>query len=120
MDKLTLTLPCGQDKAVVEADIKGFCDTIHHDWMLRMWQERLADGACLRLIKQWLKAGVRDTDGPGLQPASGTPHGGIVSPVLAKVSLHYTLAWWFHKVVKPPCQGEACLLRYADDCAPRA
>jgi group II intron reverse transcriptase/maturase len=119
VDKLTLKLQCGQDNAVVEADIKGFFDTIHHDWMLRMVQERIADGAFLRLITKWLKAGVLDTDGTVLHPASGTPQGGIVSPVLAHVYLHYTLDLWFHKVVKPRCQGEACLMRYADDCAPR-
>ena len=115
VDKLTLKLQFGQYNAVVEADIKGFFDTINHDWMLRMLQERIEDGAFLRLIKKWLKAGVLDTDGTVLHPASGTPQGGIVSPVLANVYLHYTLDLWFHKVVKPRCQGEACLIRYADD-----
>jgi RNA-directed DNA polymerase len=81
-----------------------------------MLKERIEDGAFLRLIKKWLKAGVLETDGTVLHPASGTPQGGIVSPVLANVSLHYALDLWFHKVVRPRCQGEACLIRYADDC----
>lgn len=116
VDKLTLKLQFGQDNAVGEADIKGVFDTINHDWMLRMVQERIEDGAFWRLIKKWLKAGVLDTDGTGLHPASGTPQGGIVAPVLANGYVHYTLALWFPQVVKPRCQGEACLRRYADDC----
>jgi RNA-directed DNA polymerase len=77
VDKLTLKLQFGQYNVVVEADIKGFFDTINHDWMLRMLQERIEDGAFLRLIKKWLKAGVLETDGTVLHPASGTPQGGI-------------------------------------------
>jgi len=84
VDKLTLKLQFGHYNAVVEADIKGCFDTSNHDWMLRMLQERIDDGAFLRLIKKWLKAGVLDTHGTVLHPASGTPQGGSVSPVLAK------------------------------------
>jgi retron-type reverse transcriptase len=54
-----------------------------------------------------------------LHPATGTPQGGIVSPILANVYLHYAVDLWFEKVVKPSCRGEACLIRYADDGAPR-
>ena len=80
MDKRTLKLQFGQYNAVGEADSKGCFDTINHDWMRRMLQERLEDGAFLRLIKKWLKAGGLDTDGTVLHPASGTPQGGIVTP----------------------------------------
>jgi group II intron reverse transcriptase/maturase len=115
VDKLTIKLQFGRYNFVVEADIKGFFDNINHDWMNRMLGERIEDGAFLRLIKKWLKAGVLDTDGQVLHPATGTPQGGIVSPILANVYLHYALDLWFHKVVKPRCRGEACLIRYADD-----
>jgi RNA-directed DNA polymerase len=117
---LTIKLQFGRYKYVVEADIKGFFDNLDHDWLLKMLAERIADKALLRLIKKWLKAGVLDTDGQGIHPATGTPQGGIVSPILANVYLHYALDLWFEKVVKKRCQGEACLLRYADDSAPRA
>ena len=80
-----------------------------------MVAERIDDGALLRFIRKWLKAGVLDTDGLGLHPATGTPQGGTVSPVLATVFLHYVLDLWFEKVVKQHCRGEACLIRYADD-----
>jgi len=115
VDWLTIKLQFGRYNSVVEADIKGFFDDIDHEWMMRMLEERIEDGAFLRLIKKWLKAGVLDTDGQVLHPATGTPQGGIISPILANVYLHYALDLWFHKVVKPRCGGEACLIRYADD-----
>lgn len=115
VDWLTIKLQFGQYNVVVEADIQGFFDNINHDWMMQMLEERIEDGAFLRLITKWLKAGVLDTNGQVLHPVTGTPQGGIVSPILANVYLHYALDLWFHKVVKPRCRGEACLIRYADD-----
>lgn len=115
VDKLTIKLQFGQYHFVVEADIKGFFDNIQHGWLIRMLEERLEDGALLRLIRKWLKAGVLETDGQVIHPATGTPQGGVISPILANVYLHYALDLWFQKVVKPRCRGEACLIRYADD-----
>jgi RNA-directed DNA polymerase len=115
VDRLTIKLQFGRYNFVVEADIKGFFDNIDHDWMMRMLAERIEDGAFLRLIRKWLRAGVLDTDGQILHPVTGTPQGGIISPILANVYLHYALDLWFHHVVKPRCGGEACLIRYADD-----
>jgi group II intron reverse transcriptase/maturase len=85
VDKLTIKLQFGRYNWVVEADIKGFFDNIDHVWMIRMLAERIDDRALLRLIKKWLKAGVLDTDGQVLHPVTGTPQGGIVSPILANV-----------------------------------
>ena len=104
---------------VVEADIRGFFEHMDHDWVLGMLGERIDDRAFLGLIRKWLKAGILDTDGAVLHPDAGTPQGGIVSPVLANVYLHYALDLWFERVVKPRCRGKALLCRYADDCAPR-
>ncbi len=115
VDKLTIKLQFGRYNWLVEADIRAFFDNVEHDWMIRMLQERIDDRALLRLIKKWLKAGILDTDGKVIHPATGTPQGGIVSPVLANVYLHYVLDLWFHKVVKKYCRGEACLIRFADD-----
>jgi RNA-directed DNA polymerase len=115
VDKLTITRQFGRYNWVVEADIQGFFATIDHEWLIRMLAERIEDRALLRLIKKWLKAGVLDTDGQVLHPVTGTPQGGIVSPILANVYLHDALDLWFEKVVKPSCRGEACRIRYADD-----
>ena len=115
VDKLTVKLQFGKYHSVVEADIKGYFDNIDHQWMLKMLARRVDDQALLRLIAKWLKAGVLETDGQVVQPSTGTPQGGIISPILANVYLHYALDEWFQKVVKPHCRGEACLIRYADD-----
>jgi RNA-directed DNA polymerase len=88
VDKLTVKLQFGRYNYVVEADIKGFFDHIEHHWMMRMLGERIEDGALLRLIQKWLKAGVLDTDGRVIHPETGSPQGGIVSPILANVYLH--------------------------------
>jgi group II intron reverse transcriptase/maturase len=113
--KLTVELQFGRYHYVVEADIKGFFDSMDHDWMIRMLAERIDDRAFLGLIRKWLRAGILDTTGAILHPVTGTPQGGVVSPVLSNVYLHYVLDLWFEKVIKPQCRGEACLLRYADD-----
>jgi len=115
VDKLTVKLQFGRYNFVVEADIKGYFDHIDHEWLTRMLEERIDDRALMRLIKKWLKAGILDTDGKVIHPVTGTPQGGIVSPILANVYLHYALDLWFHKVVRKHRRGEACLIRYADD-----
>jgi len=80
-----------------------------------MLSRRIGDRELLRLIQKWLKAGVLDTDRTVIHPTAGTPQGGIVSPILANVYLHYVLDLWFREVVKWHSKGEACLIRYADD-----
>ena len=100
---------------VVEADVRKFFEQIDHDWMVRMLAERVDDRALIGLIKKWLKAGVLEEDGRIEHPATGSPQGGVVSPVLANIYLHYVLDLWFEKRVKRASQGEAVLYRYADD-----
>ena len=100
---------------VVEADIKGFFDNMDHNWIIETLKQRIDDKAFLNLILKWLKAGILDTDGKIIDPESGTPQGGIVSPILANVYLHFALDLWFEKCVKKNCKGEAMLVRYADD-----
>ena len=112
---LTYQLQFGTFGYLVEADIQGFFDNIDHDWLLEMLALRIDDAAFLRLICKWLKAGILEPDGMVIDPETGTPQGGIVSPVLANVYLHYALDLWFERVVKPHCHGEALLCRYADD-----
>jgi RNA-directed DNA polymerase len=112
---LTFQLQYGRFGYLVEADIQGFFDNIDHEWVLRMLALRIDDKAFLNLLRKWLKAGILEPDGRVEHPETGTPQGGIVSPVLANISLHYALDLWFERVVKPHCTGEAILCRYADD-----
>ena len=100
---------------VVEADIKGFFDNINHDWLIRMLEERINDRAFTGLIKKWLKAGILDKDRMIIHPATGTPQGGVISPVLANIYLHFVLDLWFEKKIKQKCKGRVYLCRYADD-----
>ena len=112
---LTEELQCGGHHFVVEADIKGFFDNIRWDWLERMLEQRISDGAFLNLIRKWLRAGILEEDGQVIHPQTGTPQGGVVSPVLANIYLHYVLDLWFERVVKPKQQGRCRILRYADD-----
>jgi len=115
VDKLTTKLQFGRFNFVVEADIKGFFDNLNHNELLEMLAERVDDKALLWLIGKWLKAGVLDTDGKTLHPETGSPQGGVISPILANIYLHYALDMWFQKVVIPHCRGQAYLIRFADD-----
>jgi group II intron reverse transcriptase/maturase len=112
---LGFNLQYGRFGHVVEADIKGYFDNIDHDWLLRMLGLRIDDKAFLSLIRHLLTAGILDIDGQILHPVTGSPQGGIVSPILANVYLHHVIDLWFEQVVKAHCRGQALLIRYADD-----
>ncbi len=81
VSELTFQLQYGVYGYVVEADIKGFFDNIDHEWLLKMMSLRIDDKAFLRLIAKWLKAGVLEPDGLIIHPETGTPKGGIITPV---------------------------------------
>jgi RNA-directed DNA polymerase len=99
---------------LVEVDIQKFFDTLDHAWLREFLQRRVRDGVLLRLIGKWLKAGVLE-EGELTHPEAGSPQGGVISPLLANVYLHYVLDEWFEQVVKPCLKGRAFLVRYADD-----
>jgi RNA-directed DNA polymerase len=99
---------------LVEVDIRQFFDTLDHAQLRSLLRQRVRDGVLLRLIDKWLKAGVLE-DGELTYPEAGTPQGGVVSPLLANVYLHYVLDVWFQEVVQPCLKGRAFLVRYADD-----
>lgn len=112
---LTDELHWGRYHFVVEADIRGFFEHIQWDWLMRMLEQRIQDGALLGLIRKWLRAGILEEDGRVIHPETGTPQGGVVSPVLANVYLHYVLDLWFERVVRKGNRGGSKLFRYADD-----
>ncbi|MDC0936735.1 group II intron reverse transcriptase/maturase [Pirellulales bacterium] len=99
---------------VLEVDIQKFFDNLDHGHLREFLRQRVRDGVLLRLIGKWLKAGVME-DGSVSYPDSGSPQGGVVSPILSNIFLHYVLDLWFEQEVKPRLQGRAFLIRYADD-----
>ena len=99
---------------LLEVDIRKFFDTLEHAHLRTFLQQRIRDGVVLRLIGKWLNAGVME-DGAVTHPEAGSPQGGVISPVLANVYLHYVLDHWFAREVQPRLQGRAYRIRYADD-----
>jgi RNA-directed DNA polymerase len=99
---------------VLEADIEDFFGSVDRAWLQEILQRRMRDGVLLRLIGKWLNAGVME-EGRVYRPESGTPQGGVVSPILANIYLHEVLDEWFEHQVKPRLNGRAFLVRYCDD-----
>jgi RNA-directed DNA polymerase len=99
---------------VLEVDIQGFFDSLDHGHLRALLDQRVRDGVLRRVIDKWLKAGVLE-EGNVSYPETGTPQGGVISPLLANVYLHEVLDRWFEGVVKPRLEGRALLIRYADD-----
>ena len=98
---------------IVDADIRGFFDHVDHEWLMKFLELRIADPNLRpdQTIPQGRSGGSRNR----VRHPEGTPQGGLISPILANVYLHYVLDLWFEKVVKKRCQGEAYVVRYADD-----
>ncbi len=104
----------GRVNYVVEADIKGFFDNVDHKWLIKCIEQHIKDPRMIRLIKRFLIAGIME-DGKYIKTEQGTPQGSILSPVLANIYMHYVLALWFEKKVKPNFKGESYITIYADD-----
>jgi RNA-directed DNA polymerase len=99
---------------VLEADIQSFYDDLDRSQLRNFLDQRVRDGVIRRALDKWLKAGVME--GRTLShPTTGTPQGGVISPLLSNIYLHEVLDTWFEAVVKPRLQGEAFLIRFADD-----
>jgi len=99
---------------VLDADIKGFFDTIDHEWLLKFLEHRISDKRILRLIGKWLRAGVSD-EGQWSETTVGTPQGAVISPLLGNVFLHYVLDLWIQDWRGRNCRGDVVIVRYADD-----
>lgn len=99
---------------LIDADISKYFDTLDKAHLRTMLDRRVRDGVIRRLIGKWLSAGVLEA-GEVWYPETGTPQGGVVSPLLSNLYLHEVLDTWFEQVVRPRLRGRAFLIRYADD-----
>jgi RNA-directed DNA polymerase len=99
---------------IVEADIRGFFDNVDQEKLMAFMAHRIADKRILRYIKRFLKAGIQE-DGEFRASERGTPQGGVISPILANIYLHYSLDLWLTRKFAKTCGGTARLIRYADD-----
>ena len=99
---------------ILIADITGLFDNIDHQKLLGFIRRRVNDGAILRLIGKWLNAGVMEEDRLEY-PDKGTPQGGVISPLLSNIFLHYVLDDWIAKEVNPRMKGKCFIIRWADD-----
>jgi RNA-directed DNA polymerase len=98
---------------VLDADLKAFFDSVSHDWMKKFIEHRISDDRMVRLLMKWLKAGVME-EGVRHDVERGTPQGGIISPLMANIFLHYALDLWVLKWRKG-ARGKVYFVRYADD-----
>ena len=99
---------------IVEADIRGFFDNVDQDQLMKFLEHRIADKRVLRYIKRFLIAGIQE-DGAFRASERGTPQGGVISPLLANIYLHYSLDLWVTRKFARTCGGTIRLIRYADD-----
>ena len=99
---------------VIDLDIRQFFDNVDKRHLFEMLDRRVRDGVIRRAIGKWLNAGMME-NGVVIHPETGTPQGGVISPLLANIYLHEVLDTWFEDVVKPRLKGAAFMVRYADD-----
>jgi len=114
LDAATVAIEHRKVSWVLDADIRGFFDTMDHDWVMRFIEHRIADRRVQRHIKKWLKAGILE-DGAWREADEGVPQGGSISPLLANVYLHYALDLWVQWWRRHRARGEVIIVRYADD-----
>ena len=114
LDALSVAITSKKVSWVLDADIKGFFDTIDHEWLLKFLEHLISDKRILRLIGKWLRAGVSD-EGQWSETTVGTPQGAVISPLLGNVFLHYVLDLWIQDWRGRNCRGDVVIVRYADD-----
>ena len=99
---------------IIDADLKNYFGSINHGILRELLDKRVKDGVIRRMIDKWLKAGVMEA-GNISYPAEGTPQGGILSPILSNIYLHYVLDEWFSEQIQPLLRGQSFIVRWADD-----
>jgi RNA-directed DNA polymerase len=114
LDAFSVALTRKRVNYVLDCDIRGFFDTLSHEWLVKFLQHRVADPRILRLIQKWLRAGVSE-EGQWSETTIGVPQGAVVSPLLANVYLHYVFDLWVEAWRKRVAQEDMVVVRFADD-----
>jgi RNA-directed DNA polymerase len=114
LDALWVALTQKKVNYVLDADIRGFFDHLHHEWLMKFVRHRVADPRLLRLIQKWLKAGVMEEE-RWSETEEGTPQGSALSPLLGNIYLHYVLDLWVEVWRRKCARGDVIVVRYADD-----
>jgi group II intron reverse transcriptase/maturase len=114
LDALAVGIQTKKVSWLLDADIRGFFDTLDHEWLVKFVEHRIADDRVVRHIQKWLNAGVME-EGKCVQQEEGVPQGGSVSPLLANIYLHYVFDLWADQWRKTRAQGDVIIVRYADD-----
>ena len=114
LDALSVGIETRKVNWVLDADIRGFFDTLNHEWLIRFVEHRVGDRRVVRLIEKWLRAGVLE-EGQRIRSEVGTVQGGSISPLLANLYLHYVFDLWVHRWRRQHAQGDVVVVRFADD-----
>ena len=114
IEKLDKIIMNGKIEWIVDADIRGCFENIDHKWLVKFLEEIIEDKVFIRYIVRFLKSGIME-DMKRYETDRGTPQGGLISPILANVYLHYVLDLWFKNEIQKNCKGKAYMVRYADD-----
>ncbi len=114
LDALYVGLLTRKVNWILDADIKGFFDSLNHEWLIKFVEHRIGDDRVIRLIRKWLKAGVL-VEGVHTDTNEGVPQGGSISPLLANIYLHYALDLWVDHKRADKSRGEVIIVRWADD-----
>jgi group II intron reverse transcriptase/maturase len=113
LDALYVAIKTRRVNWVLDADIRGYFDAISHEMLVKFVEHRIADRRVVRLIQKWLNAGVLE-DGKRMRSEAGTPQGGVISPLLANIYLHYVFDLWVRDW-RRQAKGDVIVVRYADD-----
>lgn len=114
LDALSVAISGTPVNWILDADIRGFFDSVSQEWLVRFLEHRIGDERVIRLVRKWLEAGVLE-DGNWSVSEMGTPQGAVVSPLLANVYLHYVFDLWAHQWRRREATGNVVVVRYADD-----
>jgi group II intron reverse transcriptase/maturase len=114
IDALAIGIRFKKISWILDADVRGYFDSIDHNWMMKFMEHRVIDKRMLRLIRKWLKAGVIE-DGEWTASEAGSPQGASISPLLANIYLHYGLDLWAHQWRQRYARGDVIIVRWADD-----